>query len=74
MIRTGKAEAILYELTPERKEKLVEVCNRIIDLLHKGTKGPHEAMITLYFVKEAIEEHYGFHMTGTAFGPNEEKH
>lgn len=64
---------MLYELTPERKKLLEEVCGDIIDLLYKRTAGPAEAIIALSFVRETLEETSGLKMESTFTVNDDEK-
>ena len=48
------------ELTEEDKDRLAKICDEMIDELHKRVKGPVEAYMVMHFMKESLEELFGF--------------
>ena len=55
------------KLTEEDKERLVKICDEMIDELTKRTKGPIEAYMVLHFMNSSLEEMFDF-KGGTALG------
>lgn len=52
-------KAVVFEITPERKEHFRSVCNAVLQLLQSRTEGPLEAYAVLVFVGKSFEDTYG---------------
>ena len=46
-------------LSPELKERLNAICDKVIDLLAKECRTPSEAYMVAVFVKDSFEDRYG---------------
>jgi len=49
----------VFDMPPERKERMQKAAGEVVDLLTKNTEGPLEAYFVLHFALKAIEETQG---------------
>ena len=52
-----KQTVIITELTPERKQKLIEICDEVIDLLIKKHKlKKEESAVVIHFLAQGLSD------------------
>jgi hypothetical protein len=54
---TEKVEAVVYDMTPERKEKFKRVSGQVVDLLRRELT-PIEAFAVLQMILEGLRNNY----------------